>query len=160
MKQSLFVFLLRVSMGLIFLWAFLDKLLGLGYATTPDKSWLAGNSPTAGFLKNATYGPFKPFFESLAGNPLVDWLFMLGLLGVGVALTLGVAKKLSTLSGCLMLLLMYLAAFPPKNHPFIDDHIIYIFVLQLLLQLNSGEAFGLAKWWNEFPLVKKYRFLR
>lgn len=160
MKQKLFVFLLRVSMGLIFLWAFFDKLLGLRYATAPDKSWLHGISPTYGFLKMATYGPFKPFFESLAGNPVVDWLFMLGLLGVGLALTLGIARKLSTLSGSLMFLLMYLAAFPPKNNPLIDDHIVYMFVLQVLLQVHSGETFGLAKWWEQTSLVKKFSFLR
>ena len=77
--------LLRVGMGFIFLWAFFDKLLGLGYATLPERSWLAGGSPTFGYLKNATHGPLAEFFQSLAGNPLVDILFMLGLLGVGVA---------------------------------------------------------------------------
>lgn len=160
MKQQIFLALLRISIGWIFLWAFFDKLLGLGFATAVDKSWLAGNSPTEGFLKFGTHGPFKPFFESLAGSPLVDWLFMLGLLGVGTALILGIGKKLSTMSGSLLLLLMWLAAFPPKNNPFVDDHIIYVFVLQLLLRLHSGEVFGLGKWWNETTVVKKFPFLK
>jgi thiosulfate dehydrogenase [quinone] large subunit len=55
---------------------------------------------------------------------------------------------------------MWLAVLPPKNNPFIDDHIIYIFVLQLLLQLHSGEVFGLGKWWNETSIVKKFSFLK
>lgn len=156
MKQNLFLILLRLSMGWIFLWAFFDKVFGLGFATVFDKSWVSGNSPTYGFLKMATYGPFKPFFENLAGNPIVDWLFMLGLLGVGTALMFGIAKKLSTLCGSLLLLLMWVAAFPPKNNPLVDEHLIYIFVLQLLLQLRSGEVFGLGKWWNQTDFVKKY----
>ncbi len=160
MKQQLYLALLRISMGWIFLWAFFDKLLGLGFATTSAKSWLAGGSPTFGFLKFGTTGPFKSIFESMAGNPIVDWLFMLGLLGVGTALVLGIGKKLSTMSGSLLLLLMWLAVLPPKHNPFMDDHLIYIFVLQLLFQLHSGEVFGLGKWWNETSLVKKLPFLK
>lgn len=160
MKQQIYLALLRISMGWIFLWAFFDKVLGLGFTTTPAKSWLAGGSPTYGFLKLGTSGPFKPIFESIAGNPIVDWLFMMGLLGVGIGMTLGIGKKLSTMSGSLLLLLMWLAALPPKNNPFMDDHLIYIFVLQLLLQLHSGEVFGLGKWWNETSIVKKFSFLK
>jgi len=160
MKQQLYIGLLRISMGFIFLWAFLDKVFGLGYATVAGKSWLDGVSPTVGFLKFGTTGPFKSIFMSMAGNPIVDWLFMLGLLGVGTALVLGIGKKLSTMSGSLLLLLMLLAAFPPKNNPFVDEHIIYIFVLQLLLQLHSGEVFGLGKWWNDTSIVKKFSFLK
>jgi hypothetical protein len=36
---------LRVATGLVFLWAFLDKLFGLGYATPGTKAWIAGGSP-------------------------------------------------------------------------------------------------------------------
>ncbi|MBI2034292.1 MAG: hypothetical protein HYT11_00995 [Candidatus Levybacteria bacterium] len=157
-KKDMIVALLRISMGFIFLWAFFDKLLGLGFATAPDKAWLLGNSPTFGFLKLGTHGIFKVFFASLAGNALVDYLFMLGLLCVGIALMLGVAQKIATMSGTLMLFLMWLAS-PPVNNPFLDEHIIYIFVLQLLLHLHSGEVWGLAKWWKKTKLVSKYHWL-
>ena len=61
-------------MGFIFLWAFLDKTFGLGVATPADKAWIAGGSPTTGFLSNAVQGPFATFFNSLAGVPVVyDW---------------------------------------------------------------------------------------
>lgn len=147
-------------MGWIFLWAFIDKLFGLGFATSIEKSWLVGTSPTYGFLKFASTGPLRPLFESLAGNVLVDWLFMLGLLGVGSTLMLGIAKKISTYLGSLLLFLMWLAILPPKNNPFMDEHIVYILVLQLLLQLRSGEIFGLGTWWNETSLVKKCPILK
>lgn len=160
MKKQLFLVLLRIGIGWIFFWAFIDKLFGLGFSTTPDKSWLTGHSPTYGFLKMGTTGPFKSIFESLAGNPIVDWLFMMGLLGIGLALMLGVARKISTLSATILLFLMWIAAFPPKTNPFLDEHIIYIFALQVLFQLHSGEVMGLGNWWNNLPLVKKNRWLR
>lgn len=160
MKKILFPALFRIGIGWIFLWAFMDKLFGLGFSTASNKSWLLGNSPTSGFLKSATYGPFKPFFSSLAGNGIVDWLFMLGLLGIGLAFTLGVARKLSTLSATLLLFLMWLSAFPPKTNPVLDEHLIYIFALQILFPLHSGEYFGLAKWWESTDIVKKFSFLK
>ncbi len=120
---------LRISMGFIFLWAFLDKTFGLGFATTVENAWIHGGSPTRGFLSFATKGPFAEIFQSLAGMPVVDWLFMLGLLGVGVALIFNKYIKWAALVGSVMLLLIYLAVLPPENNPLIDDHIIYILVL-------------------------------
>jgi len=61
------------------LWAFFDKLFGLGFATESNKSWLLGISPTTGFLSNAPDGPLAPIFNSLSGNIMVDILFMGGL---------------------------------------------------------------------------------
>jgi thiosulfate dehydrogenase [quinone] large subunit len=111
--------MLRIGMGWIFFWAFLDKLFGLGFATEASKSWLSGNSPTTGFLKFATHGPFKPFFESLAGNPIVDWLFMLGLFGIGLALILGIGLKIATQTGSLLLFLMWASLLPPEPEFFV-----------------------------------------
>lgn len=123
---------LRIVMGLIFLWAFFDKLIGLGFATTAEKAWINGGSPTFGFLSFATRGPFAPFFKSLAGIEVVDWMFMLGLLFVGVTLVFNRYVKWGAIAGSLMLLLMYLAVFPPENNPLLDDHLVYILVLALL----------------------------
>lgn len=130
--KNLVYVVLRVSMGFVFLWAFLDKTFGLGFATTVEKAWINGGSPTTGFLSFATKGPFAELFQSLAGSPVVDWLFMLGLLGVGIALIFNRYIKWGALVGSIMLLLMYLAVLPPENNPIIDDHIIYILVLAVL----------------------------
>jgi len=163
--------ILRLSLGWIFLWAFLDKLFGLGFSTCRDvqtqvvnyfckDAWLYGGSPTFGFLKFAVKGPFAEIFRAMAGNPVVDWLFMLGLLGVGLGLMLGIFMKLSTFFGGLMLALMYLAGFlPPTHNPLIDEHIIYIIVLVLLCLSNSGNYLGLGSWWKNTKLVQKYKIL-
>ncbi len=123
---------LRLVMAFIFLWAFFDKLFGLGFATAPEKSWLHGGSPTAGFLLHGTHGPFAAFFQSLAGMPLVDWLFMLGLLFVGLSLLLQRWVKWGAFAGGAMMLLMFLAALPPENNPLVDEHIVYLLVLALI----------------------------
>jgi thiosulfate dehydrogenase (quinone) large subunit len=58
----------RISLGWIFLWAFLDKAFGLGRATPAENAWLDGGSPTNGFLANAPTGPFENLYKDLAGR--------------------------------------------------------------------------------------------
>ena len=41
---------IRLALGWVFLWAFLDKLFGLGHATPAKRAWINGGSPTKGFL--------------------------------------------------------------------------------------------------------------
>ncbi len=138
MKHITFL-LLRFGMAFIFLWAFFDKTFGLGFATTADKAWINGGSPTTGFLMHGTHGPLAVVFQSLAGLQIVDWLFMLGLLFVGLTLLTNKFVKWGSIAGSAMLFLMYLAVLPPENNPLIDDHIIYILVLCLLAVKSSPE---------------------
>jgi thiosulfate dehydrogenase [quinone] large subunit len=152
--------ILRISMGLIFLWAFFDKLLGWGFATKPEEAWMAGGSPTTGFLQFGVHGPFADFFHSLAGNTTIDWLFMLGLLFIGMSLTLGIFMRLGGWSGIIMLFLMYLAVgIQPEHHPFIDDHFMYIFTILILMWSHSGKYLGFGNVWYNSSLVQKYKIL-
>ena len=133
MKMKRMIWLkLRLAIGFIFLWAFVDKVFGLGFATTSKNAWMNGGSPTTGFLLNGTHGPLATFFQGLAGVAIVDWLFMAGLLFVGLTLILNKYVFWGAVTGSLMLFLMYIAAFPPSNNPLIDEHIIYILVLALI----------------------------
>ena len=147
-------------MGFMFFWAFIDKLFGLGFATTAEKSWLAGGSPTTGFLVHSS-GWFSGIFQALANSPVVDWLFMIGLLLIGLALLLGVGMRVAGLSGALMVLLMWLANFPPEHNPIIDDHTVYLIVLigLALTKTKPGRIFGLGQAWSTTTLVKKYPVL-
>ena len=63
---------LRVSTGFVFLWAFLDKTFGLGYATPHAKAWISGGSPTKGFLSGVEAGPLQSLFHNLAGTTFAD----------------------------------------------------------------------------------------
>ena len=144
-KKEMMVWIsLRIVLGLTFLWAFFDKLFGLGFATSPDKSWLLGNSPTFGFLSN-TKGIFSTLFQGLAGSALVDWLFMLGLLLIGAALVFGVALRLAGYSGTLLMVLMWLASIPPSNNPILDDHVVYALVL-IGIAVIRPYRFGFGKY--------------
>lgn len=131
-KESLVFMVLRYVMSFVFLWAFFDKLFGLGFATIYEKAWIHGGSPTTGFLSFAVKGPFAGVFHSLAGVAVVDWLFMAGLLFVGLTLLFNRYLKWGCLAGGVMLFLMYLALLLPENNPLIDDHIVYILVLALI----------------------------
>jgi thiosulfate dehydrogenase [quinone] large subunit len=152
--------ILRIGLGWIFLWAFLDKLFGLGYATEKEASWLEGGSPTEGYLNFATKGPFADAFQSLAGYAVVDWLFMLGLAGVGIALMVGAGVRIAAVAGSMMLLMMWAAALWPENNPFLDDHLIYIGVLALIALLDAGRTLGIGGWWQSLPFVQRYSWLK
>lgn len=152
--------LVRILLGWTFLWAFLDKVWGLGFTTTADKSWLAGASPTTGFLKFATHGPFKDFYVGLAGNPWVDWLFMLGLLLIGLALILCIGTRIAGYTGALLVVMMFTAALPPEHNPFIDEHIIYAVLLLGIAQSNVGNYLGFGNAWQQSALVRRWPILK
>jgi len=149
----------RLALAWTFLWAFLDKTFGLGYATESANSWLNGGSPTEGYLSFAASGPLEGFYNSLAGSAAIDVLFMATLLLLGVALFLGIGLRLAAIGGSLLMLLMWSSRLPPENNPLIDDHIVYLFVLVGLALANAGQWYGLGKWWANMPLVKRFPIL-
>jgi len=142
---------LRIILGFTFLWAGLDKLLGLGYSTPSDRSWLHGGSPTKGYL-SSSFGPLASMYHAMAGHPVVDTLFMVGLFGVGIALTFGVATRLGGWGGFAMVLLMYsshpIPWGPHTSNPILDDHITEAAALMLLACTACGEVLGLGTWWR------------
>ena len=153
--------ILRIGMGWIFFWAFFDKFLGLGFATARQAAWLAGGSPTYGFLTFGTKGPFAEIFKAMAGNPVLDWIFMLGLLLIGVAMILGIGVRIAGYAGALMMFLMYLAGFlPPEHNPFLDEHLINLVLFLFLALSDSGRYIGLGNWWSNLKVVQRYGFLK
>lgn len=172
-KEKIVWFLLRIFMGWIMLWPFLDKLFGLGFSTCVnaktgeflgvmcDKgAWLTGGSPTFGFLSFATKGPFAGIFKVMAGNPAVDWLFMVGLLLIGLCMIFGIGVRIAGYSGALMMLLMFLAgSIPPEKNPLIDEHLVYAVIFIGLAVVRAGRYYGLGGWWTNTGLVKKFPIL-
>lgn len=150
---------IRIALGWIFLWAFLDKLFGWGLGTAPARSWLHGGSPTQGFLSSAK-GPFSGFFRSIAGNGVTDVLFMAALLALGGALILGIGMRLAAIGGAALTVMMWAAVLPPASNPFLDDHLVYAGVLILLALLGAGDTFGFGKTWAATPLVRRVAWLR
>jgi len=166
---------LRVAFGLTFLWAFFDKLLALGFATGRsvdpatgaetvdrfgDAAWINGGSPTFGFLNFGADGPFKDFYNSIAGDAWADWLFMLGLLGIGTALTFGIGMRIAGAAGALLYVMMWTVALPPENNPVLDDHILGALTMIVLALTSAGMTWGLGRRWASTELVKRNPFLR
>ncbi|MGX1267542.1 hypothetical protein [Streptomyces phaeoluteigriseus] len=161
---------LRLLTGFVFLWAFLDKTFGLGYATGSGKGWIDGGSPTKGFLGSVAVGPMESTFHAWAGAAWADWLFMLGLLGVGLALIAGIGLRLAAVAGTAMMALMWIAEWPPAKHlsdgsasmstnPFADYHLVYAVVLIALAAAGAGATWGLGRAWARLPFVSRNRWL-
>ena len=164
---------LRIGFGLTFLWAFFDKLLALGFATgtNPETgavdrfgadAWINEGSPTFGFL---TFGvpednPFRETFNGIAGDAWADWLFMTGLLGIGLALTFGVGMRIAAIAGGLMYLLMWVASWPLENNPVIDDHLLGAITVVVLALTLAGDTWGFGKAWAKTNLVRRFSILR
>jgi len=151
---------LRIAFGLTFLWAFVDKVFGLGYATKSGQGWIDGGDPTMGFLTKGTDGPFKDFYAGLAGDFWVTPLFMIGLAGLGIALTLGIGMRVAAVSGVLLYLLMWSAALPPANNPVLDDHILGAITLVVLAATAAGDTWGLGRQWARTDVVRRFPVLR
>src|SRR3989338_3857434 len=158
--QKKFLAILRIAMGWTFLWPFFDKLFGLSFSTKPEGGWINGGSPTYGFLTFGTRGPFAEFFQSLAGYIWLDWVFMLSLLLIGLALIFGVGIRLASFGATIWMISMYMAAsIPPEHNPFLDEHIVNLVIVLVLSVSNAGDTWGLGRWWNSTKIVQKYKFL-
>jgi thiosulfate dehydrogenase [quinone] large subunit len=155
---------LRIATGFVFLWAFLDKTFGLGFSTPVERAWVNGGTPAQGFLTSpAVTGPLAPFFAGLA-NPLVDVLFMLAMLGIGLAVMLGIGLRVSAVVGSAVMLMMYLAEWPftagaASTNPLVDYHIVYALALVAIAFLSAGDTFGLGRAWRRLPIVRDQRWL-
>jgi thiosulfate dehydrogenase (quinone) large subunit len=169
-RAARFLAVFRVVLGFEFLWAFLDKTFGLGYATPAAKAWINGGSPTKGFLSRVAVGPFESTFHTIAGAAWADWLFMAGLLGIGIALIFGIGLRIAAVSGTLMMLGMWAAEWPldkltsagepsMSTNPIVDYHIIYALALIALALTYAGHTWGLGKVWAKLPFVHRNRWL-
>lgn len=151
---------LRLALGWIFLWAFLDKMFGWGLATERAGAVVNGGSPTEGFLSHAVTGPFAGFYRDIAGQTWADVLFMVGLAGIGVALIAGIGVRVAAVAGGLLLVLMWSAVLPPANNPFMDDHLVYAGVLALVAVAGAGDTLGFGTIWARTPLVRRMPWLK
>lgn len=120
-------------MGWMFFYAGITKVL--------DPTWSAEK-----YLQGAK--SFSGFYAWLASAQNIDWVNFLnewGLTLIGAALLCGAFTKLASYFGMLLMALYY---FPGLEFPYIghgllvDEHIIYIFALLLLVELNAGQFWG------------------
>lgn len=165
-----FLALLRIALGFVMLWAFLDKLLGLGYSTPKDRAWINGGSPTKGFLSAVDVGPhgLQTFFHNIAGTWWANWLFMIGLAAIGAALILGIGMRIAALANTVMMAMMWMAEWPlakvtatgdpsGSSNPIVDYHVIYALAGIVCAAFFAGRTLGLGIPWEK--AVGKARWL-
>jgi thiosulfate dehydrogenase (quinone) large subunit len=157
MKYNAYLLVIRFLLSFIMVWSFADKLLGLGFSTIKENAWINGGSPTEGFLSFAVRGPLEPLFNAIAGNPIVDWLFMMGLLLIGLAFLFGAGMKIAGYAGALMMILIYFSQFPPANNPIVDQHIVYAVLFIMIGNIQpSFRGDYVRKWWISKPFVGEW----
>jgi thiosulfate dehydrogenase [quinone] large subunit len=164
---------LRMALGWVFLWSFLDKAFALGFSTGrlenggidffgPD-AWINGGSPTDGVLQFAvhTKGFFEGFYQSLAGSTFVEWGYMLSMVLIGLGLIFGIGTRLAAIGGIAWMAIFYTAtAVWPEHNPFVDDHVVYAIALAGIAYVGAGRYFGFGRWWERTALVRKFPVLK
>jgi thiosulfate dehydrogenase [quinone] large subunit len=160
--------LLRIGLGLVYLWAFIEQGFGVSYSNTAapaagqptsygwhftydaSDGWISSgfsHSPTAGYIGN-THGPLA-FIPKDLPTGLDDLGWMVAIAGLGVALTLGIGMYVAGIGGFLLNILLWFSTFPPNGNPIIDGtHTIYALLLLLLMFLHAGNQWGLGRWWS------------
>src|SRR3990167_4561730 len=133
--QKISLFFLRISMGWMFFWAGITKVL--------DPAWSA-----AGYLRGAkTFTSFYLWLTTPSLLPLTNFVNEWGLTLLGAALILGLFVRLSSVLGAALMLLYYLPIlqFPyPNAHSYIvDEHIVYALALLYFAAVGAGRVWGL-----------------
>lgn len=141
-RLKITIFILRISLGALFLYAGIDKLLNDFSAT--------------GYLLTATKGPFQDLFILLANNSFVNFLVVWGEIGIGLSLIFGILLRFGSACGITMLMLYYFSSFPPEHGP-ISEHIIYSITFVILSLAGSGRCLGIDKYLETVNFIKKYK---
>jgi thiosulfate dehydrogenase [quinone] large subunit len=142
----------RIVIGIIFLWAGLEKLLGSGSEGFSAAGFLQfGTGGTLGwpFVAEGAEGPFNPtvdFWTGVGGDEgmmnIVNFLVMFGQIGIGVGLILGLLTRFSAAMGTLMMLLFFFAAWD-FQYGIVNQHLTYAVVTFGLAVVGAGNYFGL-----------------
>lgn len=154
---------LRIVVGFNFLWAFLDKAFGLSYTTPAENAWFSGGSPTRGYLTGASEGWLGAMWEPMAGNAAVDLLFMLALLGLGIAALTGAGLRIAAVAGVALAVFFYLSQLPlaagEATNPLTTSHWYYALLFPLFALLDAGRTWGLASTWQRIDAVRERSWL-
>ncbi|MFH1769653.1 MAG: DoxX family protein [Parcubacteria group bacterium] len=135
-KYNKLLVVLRVSIGWIFLYAGIAKIL--------DSEWTS-----AGYLEHAqTFPSLFNWFASPGNIGWIDFINQWAPLLIGIALILGIGMRWASWSGIALMVLYYVPVlhFPyVGEHSFlIDEHVIYSLVLLVLYYGKAGDHFSLA----------------
>lgn len=147
---------LRIVFGWVLLWAGLDKVFGFGFPTESGRGVIDGVSPTEGYLTHGINpdGPAYEFLNSMAGNIVVDVLYLASTLGAGLALVIGVMVRPAAFGALLLMLMLWLGSLPLDNNPIVDQHLAYAVIAVTVMVTSRAQSIGLGRWWNSIGVVR------
>lgn len=144
--------LLRIMVGIIFLWAGLEKLLApepfsaagfLQFATAGTLGWpfVAGE-----VAEGTVFNPTQGVWLAIAGNDalmsVINVLVPLGQVGIGVSLILGLFTRFAAAMGTLMMLFFFFAAWD-FAYGIVNQHLTYALICMTIYGLGAGRYYGL-----------------
>jgi len=154
-RHQLGVAVLRFGVGVIFLWAGLEKVIGgggdwsaagfLGFGTGGSMGW---PFVTGEIAEGTIFNPTQSFWAGLAENEttmtVINLLVPWGQIGIGVSLILGLLTRFGAAMGTLMMLFFFVAAWD-FEFGIVNQHLTYALVTFFLGYIGSGNFFGLDR---------------
>lgn len=153
-KHQFGVAVLRVAVGIIFLMAGLEKILGAtawsasGFLESATGGSMGWPWVPGGPVEGTIYNPTHDFWAALAANDsamtLVDFLVPYGQVAIGISLILGLLTRFGAAMGTLMMLLFFVAAWD-FEFGIVNQHLTYALVTFMIGYLGAGNYYGLDK---------------
>lgn len=154
-KHQLGVAILRLGVGIIFLWAGLEKVIGgggewsaagfLGFGTGGSLGW---PFVTGEIAEGTIFNPTQSLWAGMADNDMtmtvINLMVPWGQIGIGVSLILGLLTRFGAAMGTLMMLFFFLAAWD-FEFGIVNQHLTYALVTFFLGYIGSGNFFGLDR---------------
>ncbi len=142
----------RIVIGVIFLWAGLEKVIG-GAGEWSAKGFLAfGTSGTLGWpfvtevAEGTVFNPTHDFWVGLSANAgamsVINLLLPFGQVAIGTSLILGIATRFASAMGALMMLFFFFAAWD-FAYGIVNQHLTYAVVTFGLGVIGAGNYYGL-----------------
>jgi thiosulfate dehydrogenase (quinone) large subunit len=143
---------LRIGVGIIFLWAGLEKLMApepwsaagfLQFGTAGSLGWPFVSGEVA---EGTVFNPTQEIWAGLATNEaaisVINFLVPFGQLGIGIGLILGLLTRFSAAMGTLMMLFFFVAAWD-FEFGIVNQHLTYALVCAFLGLIGAGNYYGL-----------------
>ena len=142
----------RIIIGVIFLWAGLEKVIG-GAGEWSAKGFLAfGTGGTLGWpfvnevVEGTVFNPTHEFWVGLSANAgvmsVINLLVPFGQVAIGTSLILGIATRFASAMGSLMMLFFFFAAWD-FAYGIVNQHLTYAVVTLGLGVIGAGNYYGL-----------------
>ena len=136
------VALLRITVGIIFLWAGLEKLLApaafdaggfLKFATAGTLGWpFVSGEVAEGTVFNPTQGLWLGLADNATAMSIINVLVPLGQIGIGVSLILGLFTRFGAAMGALMMTFFFFAAWD-FAYGIVNQHLAYALICVALV---------------------------